>query len=260
MKKGGLFIGLIILTLFLGGLIYTTLTPKAQAAAPGDIDQVDLHIKTEGSLDGGLTWFNFSGTEESGNASLNVNAGATIPFRIKLWNDGTRDALNVDIEGVVTNPGYVIGLVADGDADGDLNGFVGFTFAGGGVGTIANIDIGGTELAGFQMIQGLIQLNPTIPVGTTILLGTVSILDYDPELVVLNSLQRIANVFQTNRAHAEGVDRQSAIRITISVGGGRSTGTKLAATPTETPSLSREQVATLPQTGGSIIEDLKTLF
>ncbi len=261
MKKNGLVIGLVILMLVLGGLIYTTFAPKAEAAAPGDLDGVNLHIKTEGSLDHGATWFNFSGTEESDNASLNAVPGETIDYRIKVWNDGLlRDALNVQIEGTVTNPTYVTGLVADGDADGDLNGFVGFTFAGGGVGQIANIDIGGTELAGYQMIDGQIQLSNNIPAGTTIMLGTVRIVDYAPEGIGFNSLSRIANIFGVNRARADGAGRQSAIRITIGVGSSSGTGTKLAATPTESPTASITQTTALPQTGGSIIDDVKALL
>lgn len=257
MKKRGLIIGLIILTLLLGGGIYSTLASNVEAAAPGDLDQVDLHIKTEGSTDGGLTWFNFSGTEESGDISLNVNAGATISYRIKVWNDGTRDALNVQVEGTVTNPIYVTTLVANGDADGDLNGFDGFTFAGGGAGEIDNIDIGGSEIAGFQMINGQIQLSANIPAGTTIMLGTVTILNYDPEGWTLNPLQRIASIFGVNRAHADGAGRQSAIRISINVGSS-SYGVKGVTTPE--PTISEETPVILPQTGGSIIGDLKTLF
>lgn len=226
---------------------------KALAAQPGDQDNVDLHIKVEASSDNGVTWVNFSGTEEGDGQTLNVNPGGQIEFQIKVWNTGILDADDVDIEANATNEGYVTGSdVDDTDLDNDGFDFNGFAFANGGAGTVAGVTAGSTEGAGFQGLHGTIQLSNNFPAGQTVLTGEVFIDDYEPGLIGFNPFRSIARAIAIRHAFADGVGRQSGIRIAINVAGGNSGGTKVTPTPTPTQIA---QVTNLPQTGGGTLDD-----
>lgn len=245
------FIGFFILMLTFG--LSAGGVKIVKAAEPGAVDQVDLHIKTEVSADAN-NWINYSGTEESGSQTLTVAQGGTLYFRIKLWNTGTRDALNAEIEGSVDNSGYVNDLdVSEADLDGDLDGFAGFTFGSGGVGQVDEVAQGSTEDTGFDGLQGTIQLGTNFPVGQTVLTGTVNINDYDPEGLAYNPFQLI------RRAHADGVNRESAVRIAVNVSTGFDTGVnnKVSPSPTASQNAAAAQISTLPQTGGSCWSDFE---
>lgn len=259
MKKILIFsiIGLVVLSIF----GYLKFGPsRVFAAGAGEVDGVDLHIKVEGSADHGATWFNFSASEpgEADNQTITVSPGEQIEFRVKVWNTGVLfRAANVDIAGSVTNAGYVSAL------DLTASDFIGFLSLNGGAGTAVLVQAGSTEDANFQEVQGTIQLAATFPVGQTLLVGNVNIVDYDPQALGFNPSRFIAQTLGFKRAFALGVDRASALRIAVNVaapgGGGSSSGTKV--TPTPTPSIAaNDQLVTLPETGGSMIEDINKFF
>lgn len=246
MGKRWLLIGLIILALLVGGLIYAKFASQALAANQGDQDGIDLHILLEASADNGATWHNTGGTDNPGGEMLNINPGATVLFRVKVWNDGDGAAGGVQILGEIEDAEYVTDAVVTDNQLGDLP-FIGFDIENYGQGEVAVINIGGSENDGFEGVQGTITFGHNFPSGQTVLNGAVWIHDY--------TLLGFRNNQFIRLAHAEGVNNFSLVRLVVNRSHGSRTAVKL--TPSPTPSPAASAIATLPSTGSSIVEDLK---
>lgn len=222
-----LFIFLFSLTtVFL--LIWPMVNVKGGEISPGEA--VNLHIKAEASTDG-TNWYNYSGTDYSGNQTLSANPGDTIQVRIKVWNDGDAPATGVVGTASVINSSYISSnSIINDDSDGNSTSYSGSFFSGNGQGTLSSVGTGteGTSETGIFSLT----LSNSIPDGETVLLGEITISDYG--LVVKNPFWGVAR--------AEGLGNKSAIRVAVNV-----------SQSTEITSSTEEE---LPQTGGQIPPEL----
>lgn len=191
-------ITLAILTLFF--------FPSAHFKSTAQEDNVNLHIKVEVSKDG-TTWYNYSGTEYSGNQTLSASPGDTIQVRIKIWNTGTFYVRNVTGTGTLTNSSYIASAAVI-NTDGDANGrnYDGYFFSGIGTGSIAQVDQGTTE-ASAELLLLSFTLSNNFPAGETVIFGEATISKY----TIIGRSDFI------DRAYAEGTGRKSAIRIAVNV-------------------------------------------
>ncbi len=242
----------------LSGAAYLFSGTKNVLAAPHVGDGVDLHVTALGSADNGATWHNYNGTENPQWETLTVAPGATIRFAIFVFGvDQSVAAANVKIEGNVnlTDPTYITGLRVDfPDADLDDNAFIGFTFRGGGEGTVAQVLPGNLNT---QILVGTFQLSNYFPLGQTILLGHVDITDYTPIVGGYHPLKNLRQALGIKTARAEGVGRFSDIRIVVNGNGILHGTTQATPTPTPTSTVSpASQITNLPQTGGGILDNL----
>jgi hypothetical protein len=249
MKKRWFLIGLIILLLVASGAIYAKFAGQARAANQGDLDGIDLHLLLEASADNGATWHNTAGTDNPGNETLNINPGATVLFRVKVWNDGEGAAGGVQILGEVEDAEYVTEAEVTDNQLGD-HPFDGFDIENGGQGEVEVVNIDSNQNDGYEGVQGSITFGHNFPNGQTIINGAVWIHDYTVLGFRNNQFIRLA--------HAQGVNHFSLVRLVVNRAHA-STGVK--PTPTPSPSPSASAIATLPSTGGSIdctlLEDLK---
>lgn len=243
----------------LGFLIFGA--SRALAAGVGDADDVNLHIKVEVSADHGATWYNFSGTEDAEGDVVTVTPGEELEFRVKVWNSGTINANNIDITGTVSNSDYVTALVIT-ESD-----FVGFAFTDGGAGTAGILNDGSTEDAGFASVTGTITISDTFPVGQTIISGNVNIDDYLPGEFAMSPIRKIASLFDVSNAKAVGVDRFSRLRIAVNVADPDAVADDAVAqaeetttTTTTTSETEAAEATDLPDTGGSLINDINKYF
>ena len=177
-------------------------------------DDVNLHIKLEASLDNGVTWKNYSGTEFSGGESVVADPGDTVLVRGKMWNTGTGDAYGAIAEGTLTNFGYVSAINLD-DADVDGNGrsyTLGEGMENAQISQVSNTTIeecnplNGSECADFNFV-----LENNFPVGETVIIAKMEIASYQTR--VLNFLFDDL----TREAYALGTGRDSAVRIVVNV-------------------------------------------
>ena len=199
---------------------------KAAVILPGET--MNLHVKMEVSKDGS-TWYNYSGTDYSGNQTLTASPGDTIQIRVKVWNDGNGLALNVTGASSVTNPTYITSVsVINANLDGlDAISYVGDFFSGSGEATLSQVAAGTTEATSQQGLFS-VTLASNIPAGETVVLGTVTISNYASPDAANNPFIKVAR--------AEGLGNNSVIRIVVN--------------PVSTQSASTQE--DLPQTGSSV--------
>jgi len=248
MKKW-LYCGLIILLVAIGGLIYVKFTSQAQAAGAGDIDGIDLHILLEASIDNGATWHNYSGTDVSGGETLVINPGATVLYRLKVWNNGAIVVANVAVTGEVDNTGHMTDVAVTNNQLG-ANPFAGFDIETGGHGLVGAVPVGGSQNAGYEGLQGYITFANNFPGGETIINGVAVINDYGLIGRRNNQLFRLA--------HAEGVNHFSTVRLVVNPTSTNPGTPKTAPSPTPTSVIN--SLSTLPLTGGSLVQDLKEIY
>lgn len=218
----GFGVGVCVLALALSWTIFKP--AKAQE------DDVNLHIKLEGSLNNGVNWHNYSGTEFSGGESITANPGDTVLMRVKIWNTGDGNAYDVVSSGTLTNFAYVNAVnVVSTDADGNGRSYTVDPGVTGG--TISQVNLGGTEPCTAQTGSECATLNfvlsDNFPVGQTVIVSEITIDSYTD--------RRVANSLfndMIREAYAVGTGRKSAARIVVNV--------------------AQPEVTELPQTGGSI--------
>lgn len=133
--------------------------------------EYNIGTRVEVSKDGGSSWASFDSSDATGlgeGQTLVVSPGDILIFKVRVWNEGYDNALNVvgvgtrenftflsDISGVFDNP----------DEDGDST-----DITGGGVDTI-NIDIlasGGSASSGYQSATFTGKVKSDIPDGTVV--------------------------------------------------------------------------------------------
>jgi hypothetical protein len=210
-KKFSLFQIICLVVLFVSAISLITFKTleKVKAAGPGD--GVNMHVLVEGRTSSSNPWLNFSGNYSPGGATITANPGDIINFRIRVWNDGTVIADNAEISGTVTNTSYVSGLdIANYDLDGDGHHFTGFHFASGGDGKVAVVLNHGTPTTDYQGILGTITLGNNFPVGQTVIIGEVTVTNYEARGITFNPSL-------LGKAYAQEVGQKSAIRIVVNV-------------------------------------------
>ncbi|MFC1651775.1 hypothetical protein ACFL24_01295 [Patescibacteria group bacterium] len=199
------------LALILGGVFY--FAAPAEAAA-------EMHVKIEASMDG-THWYNYGGTEGGDSHLLEGEAGETYQFRIKVWNTGDTNA--IDIEGLLfINDTSFIGdwEIIDTDLDNNGTHYLGIGGVGGAEGMLASVLLGTTEDTAESMLA-TVTLADIFPEGTSTIIVEVQMTYYDEEVIV----------FQENKITDE-TDLRSNFRITVDAEGSGedeliSTGTDL---------------------------------
>lgn len=66
----------------------------------------DLRTKLEVSKDGS-NWYNYDAETSAGGQTLDINAGDTVTFRIKMWNLGRGVASEIQMSVAATNPQWI---------------------------------------------------------------------------------------------------------------------------------------------------------
>lgn len=193
----------LLAALFVVAILFVGYFPvKAQ-----EDDGVNVHVKVEVSTDG-VTWFNYAGTETSGDATLTANPGDTIFARAAIWNTGVGPARALTASGSFTGTSYMTIMSTNLDADDDGNPYTGSFFAGAGTGVFTNL-AAGTQEANAQMATATIKLDDSFPAGTTAITGQVTIDSYAAVASLPHSL--------VSRALAAGINRVSSFRIAVTV-------------------------------------------
>lgn len=211
----------------LGKLILAVLISLVFVVSPTNAQEANLHIKLEVSLDG-TTWYNFSGSEDADNVTLNCSPGDELIVKVTLWNSGDADATNVVGNGTITNSDYIEDATdIDPDADGNLRDFTGYYFVGGGVGFISQIDQGGTYDTDEESMTAVLTLSDDFPAGDTVITATATVENEGG--VVVGEDEREADVEDENsevvsflknllvqKAYAQqGLGRYSRVRIVV---------------------------------------------
>lgn len=87
-------------------------------------DNIEILTRLEAS-NNGTDWYNYSAETNSGGQTLEINAGDTVTFKVKMWNIGESDAQNIVMNLTSTNWQYVeTANIFDGSAasNADLDG------------------------------------------------------------------------------------------------------------------------------------------
>lgn len=141
---------------------------------------IQVHIKTEVSIDNGQTWHSFTSSAGSSYATVPASPGGTIKVRVKVWNFGAADVINLTGTGSISNSEYVSeAALESADADGNSNYFTGFFFVGDGGGYISPVASGGSENSGYESLTAYLTLSDDIPAGTTEIVGNVAVNSYE---------------------------------------------------------------------------------
>lgn len=198
-------------------------------------DNFNGHIKVEVSADG-VTWINYGGTENPGGAALAAGPGDTVFARVKIWNSGTTQAVNLTGSGSLTNSAYFSVTAVNLDSDNDGTSYDGSFFSGAGTGSLAVLEANINNEADAQMLTATLKLSDSFPVGATNITGQVTIDNY----AFIASLP----FSFVSSALAAGRNRVSSFRVGVTVAetaapaanNSSSTSTTTEATTTELPS------------------------
>lgn len=192
--------GLILLLILASGIVSFKNLPPVKAAGDG----VALFIKYDISTDNGVTWHNFTGTTDAGGEAITANSGDTVLVRVKTWNTGATNALDVTGHISTTNPS----LISSATVLDNSGGYTGFFISGAATGGITPVPAATGSTPGLTFTTAL-KLSNNFPTGQTIIDSTVTIDDYTiPKLPSYNP-----SLIQ--KAYADGAGGYSTIRIVV---------------------------------------------
>ena len=115
------------------GVFFALVPLGVLAGYPGT--NIELLTRLEVTKDGS-SWYNYSVETNSGGQTLDINAGDTVTFKVKMWNTGSSNATSVSLAVNSTNSQYVetanifdgsAASNADLDVDGHIYTLTGFT-------------------------------------------------------------------------------------------------------------------------------------
>lgn len=97
--------------------LFFVLAPLGVFAGYGEGgDTYNLKTKLEVSKNG-TDWYNYSAEENAGGQTLSINAGDSVTFRLKVWDDGNANSEDIYLPIAITNAQYIESAnVFDGSA------------------------------------------------------------------------------------------------------------------------------------------------